>query len=71
MDMTGIEGDFEIRLDAHIDPAPMQKDSEPREDAGMPSIFNAVKTLGLRLETSHANIEHLVVDRADRVPTEN
>jgi bla regulator protein blaR1 len=58
-DKTGIPGTFRIRLEW------------AREGDG-PSVFAAVQEkLGLKLEASKAPIEILVIDHAEKVPTEN
>ncbi len=36
-----------------------------------PSLFSAVQELGLRLESRKAPLEYLVIDHAEKVPTEN
>lgn len=62
VDRTGIAGTFDFALTfATDDPA----------DTG-PSIFTALQEqLGLRLEPEKSQMEILVVDHAERVPTEN
>ncbi|HUP04849.1 MAG TPA: TIGR03435 family protein [Bryobacteraceae bacterium] len=51
-----------------MDPHP----AEAAADAGAPSIFSAVQQeLGLKLEASKAQTEFLVIDHAEKTPTEN
>lgn len=40
-------------------------------DAPSASLFSAVQQLGLKLESRKAPVEHLIVDSAEKVPTEN
>jgi len=67
-DKTGLDGvyDFELRWTS--------EDANP-DDAGAdapPSLFVALQEiLGLRLQTQKVPVEIVVVDRAERVPTEN
>jgi len=75
IDMTGIPGEFTIRL--HW--APDEPQAAPAPDAAAqpgidsePSLFRAVEEqLGLKLETRHGPVEVLVVDRAEKVPAGN
>jgi len=64
LDMTGIKGAFDIELKW----AP----EEGGDNANGPSIFTAVQEqLGLKLEQRKGPMEFIVVDHAERVPTEN
>jgi uncharacterized protein (TIGR03435 family) len=89
MDMTGIEGNYDIALDVSMeDLAGMNKmapaaavmrggpagggDHGPAPDsAPASSIFTSVQQLGLKLEPRKAPVERIVVDKGERVPTEN
>jgi uncharacterized protein (TIGR03435 family) len=65
MDMTGIKGsyDFDLTYSPELNAL--------GEDTG-PSLANALRAqLGLRLETRKMKVEVLVIDSADRMPTEN
>jgi uncharacterized protein (TIGR03435 family) len=62
IDRTGLEGTFDFMLD-------WAPDETIAERAGGPSIFTALEEqLGLKLESSKAQVEVLVVDRIDRTP---
>ena len=41
------------------------------EDSPYASLFTALQALGLKLESRKAPVEHLIIERALRVPTEN
>jgi uncharacterized protein (TIGR03435 family) len=59
LDRTGIKGSFRITLEW------------AREGDG-PSVFSAIQQeLGLKLESTKAPIEVLVIEHAERIPTEN
>jgi len=63
VDKTGIEGNFEFRLDYAPDGT---------ADSPLPSIFTALQEqLGLKLEAQKVPVEMLVIDHVERVPTEN
>ena len=65
-DATGLKGGYEIALTWVPD------DSPAASDGTGGSIFTAVQEqLGLKLEPQKASVEMLVVDRAEKVPTEN
>ena len=90
LDMTGIEGNYDIALDVSMEdmvgmkrmaigggpgPGAMAAgggDHGPAPDAApSASIFTAVQNLGLKLDPRKAPIEFVIVDRGDKVPTEN
>jgi uncharacterized protein (TIGR03435 family) len=79
IDKTGLTGFFDIRLEfspegsaqSGINPAPTPAPSPPFGDSAVPSIFTAVQEqLGLRLDSTRAPVEVVVVDSIRR-PTEN
>ncbi|HUI57010.1 MAG TPA: TIGR03435 family protein [Bryobacteraceae bacterium] len=49
------------------------EDHMQRSEASQPvgNVFQALQQLGLKLEASHSPVETIVVDKADKVPTEN
>ena len=87
IDMTELTGNYDIALDVSMEdmvgmrrmaaahgPGPMGGggDSGPVPDASpSASIFTAIQNLGLKLDPRKAPMEFVVVDRGDKVPTEN
>jgi uncharacterized protein (TIGR03435 family) len=66
VDQTGLKGFFEVKLAWTPDDRPV-----PDDERG-PSVFTAVREqLGLRLESRKGPMEVLVVDHAEKTPTEN
>jgi len=66
VDQTGLAGDFEVKLVWTPDGRPI-----PDDERG-PSVFTAVEEqLGLKLVSRKGPMEVLVVDRAEKTPTEN
>jgi uncharacterized protein (TIGR03435 family) len=79
VDMTGLNGYWHVTLDV---PLPVRQGSmvaQARAAAGLPapdpagdvSISASVQKLGLALEKRTAPIDHLVIDHAEKTPTEN
>jgi len=63
-DQTEIKDFFDITLNYAPDPG--------NESAGRASIFTAIQEqLGLTLESTKGPIEILVIDHAEKIPTEN
>ncbi len=84
VDLTGIQGTFDIKLDVSPqDLVGFQKLSSPKSEDSLTgsgsrvgnepsvSVFAALAELGLRLETRRAPIEHIIIDKIEKVPTEN
>jgi uncharacterized protein (TIGR03435 family) len=75
LDMTGLKGAYSFKLDWVVEPRTVEVKSDvPVAADGAPgtNIPSAIQDqLGLKLETRKATIEVLVVDHAERVPTEN
>lgn len=76
LDRTGVSGDFSFKLDFDVDPAALQLSGaagpkRPARTDDLPSIFTAVQTLGLRLEPAKEPMDIIVIDHADKIPTEN
>ncbi len=78
-DATGLDGEYDIKLmwspdfpgvarraqDGSLLPADSGADSRP----GLPQALE--KQLGLRLESSTGQVDVLVIDRAEKIPTPN
>lgn len=78
VDRTGIKDDFDFKLDFAMDAAALKIGGAPakaerRADAAedLPSIFTAVQTLGLKLEPRKEPMDLIVIDHAEKIPTEN
>jgi uncharacterized protein (TIGR03435 family) len=83
IDETGLKGEYEIQLSWVPDPAveprpPLSAAAEPgqqRENAASTpgaDLFTALReTLGLRLEARKTQLEIIVIDHIERIPTEN
>ena len=84
VDMTGIQGEYDISLEAAAEemvgmkfgvvggPGPAGGPPAPApETAPTASIFTSIQKLGLKLEPRKAPIAYVVVDKAEKVPTEN
>jgi uncharacterized protein (TIGR03435 family) len=69
VDQTGLAGPFEVKLDWSPDNGVVPAaDGAP----GGPSIFTALQEqLGLRLESRKGPLDVLVIDHAEKVPTDN
>jgi uncharacterized protein (TIGR03435 family) len=62
-DKTGLSGAFDFSMEYARD---------DRDSADQPSVFTAVQEqLGLKLEKAKGPVEILVIDRAEKAPTEN
>ena len=70
IDMTGLAGGFNINLEW----VPEDMAVNPKEGSEVPSgpsIFMALREVGLRLEARKAPVEVLVVDRGEKIPAAN
>jgi uncharacterized protein (TIGR03435 family) len=66
VDETGLAGDFEVKLVWTPD------DRAVPEDQRGASVFTAVQEqLGLRLDARKGPMDVMVIDRAEKVPTNN
>ena len=72
VDLTGMKGQYDFRLtfaaETNIPPV-LDGGAPPTEPA--PSVFDAVKQYGFRLEARKAPIERLIVTHLERTPIEN
>jgi len=67
VDRTGLEGTYDLDLNF----APEDTPSNPA-DSKLPDIFTALhEQLGLKLVPQKVPIDFLVIDHADKIPTEN
>ena len=80
VDQTGLEGKYDAVLDAALSEltgAMREGDSSaalnPAEAASTPSgdMLRSLRGLGLELEKRKASVEHVIVERAERAPTED
>ena len=86
VDMTGLKGHYEVSLAIPFsDLIAMARNSgmdvpnlpgaggagTATDPTGAGSMFTSVQALGLRLEPRKAAVDQVVVDRAEKVPTEN
>jgi uncharacterized protein (TIGR03435 family) len=76
LDVTELSGSFDFEFDAN--PADLDgfrrtsaAGDAPVDDAQFPSIFTGLQSLGLKLESRKAPINHLIIDSALKVPTSN
>jgi uncharacterized protein (TIGR03435 family) len=66
IDMTGLKGYYDLALDWIPDPKPNEESAQ-----GMVLTVAIQEQLGLKLENRKAPIEILIVDHAEKLPTEN
>jgi uncharacterized protein (TIGR03435 family) len=86
VDMTGLKGHYEVSLAIPFsDLMAMARNSgmdvpnlpgaggagAATDPTGAGSMFTSVQALGLRLEPRKAAVDQVVVDHAEKVPTEN
>jgi uncharacterized protein (TIGR03435 family) len=68
---TGLEGNYDFKLQWTPDPGPPALDGRVAEDSPGPSLFTALQEqLGLRVESAKGPVEVLVIDHAER-PSDN
>ena len=69
LDMTGLKGTYDLKLDWITERQAQAKDSEPQ--TGQPIQDAIQEQLGLKVEHRKAPIEIVVVDKVERIPTDN
>ena len=70
VDKTGLTGRFDFKLEFAPQP-PGALTPDPTDEGG-PNLLSAVQQqLGLKLTPSKVSLDVLIVDRAEKVPTEN
>jgi uncharacterized protein (TIGR03435 family) len=68
---TGLEGNYDFKLQWTPDVEPSTPDGRTIESPLGPALFSALQQqLGLRLDAAKGPVDFLVIDRADR-PSEN
>jgi uncharacterized protein (TIGR03435 family) len=70
VNMTGIEGLFDIQLDVAPDSLPGMPGMSTA-DSPYPTISVAIRNLGLSLEPQKEPLKQLIVDSAQKIPTAN
>ena len=73
-DMTGLAGGFNINLEWTTDdvgPNLGGNEAKAGDSTPGPTIYTALRGIGLKLESRKAPVEILVVDHAEKIPTEN
>lgn len=73
VDMTGLKGRFDFTLDAsnYVPPEPAPGQPREHEDESYMVVRALQDQIGLRLEPRKLNINQIVVDHLEKVPTEN
>jgi uncharacterized protein (TIGR03435 family) len=76
IDKTGLTGKYDFTLEyapggAMAVASPSSQGNPPEAEVGAPGIAYAIKSLGLALQDTKATLDVLVVDSANKVPTEN
>ena len=68
---TGLEGNYDFKLEWTPDPGPPAPGGQPVETSLGPSLFTALQQqLGLRLEATKGPVDMLIIDHVDK-PSEN
>ena len=70
LDMTGVEGEFDITLDAQLPVLEATLTPGDTHDT-VPSLASALGKMGLKLERRRVPVEFLVVNKVTKQPTDN
>lgn len=71
VNMTGLSGFYDIKVQASPDSMPGMSRGTASADSPYPTIFTALRELGLNLEARKVTVKHLVVVSANKIPSEN
>ncbi len=73
IDSTGLQGRFDIAADLDLGRLKLKPPDTASQDAAdpLPSVFTAVQDLGLKLEVREATVKHMIIDKAEKIPTPN
>jgi uncharacterized protein (TIGR03435 family) len=72
VDSTGLKGKYDFTLAYAFGAPPADPDAVvPVASTPQPTLFQALKKLGLTLESKKVSFEVLVIDHVEKVPTEN
>jgi uncharacterized protein (TIGR03435 family) len=71
IDDTNLSGEYDFTLHWLTQSLMTAEPSEPTKENDAPDIFSAIKQLGLKLEKQKGNVDILVIDHLDRVPSGN
>jgi uncharacterized protein (TIGR03435 family) len=69
VDRTGLNGYFDFTLTLSADD--MGRNVDPARAVDTPSLRDSLKALGLKLEKADEQVDVLVIDHVDPVPTDN
>ena len=76
MDKTGLTGKFDFTLEfapqppGALPPGSVETSPDTADESG-PNLMTAVQRLGLKLEPRKIPVDVLIVDKADKIPSEN
>jgi uncharacterized protein (TIGR03435 family) len=69
-DRTGLDGEYDFELRYNMYSRLNTNRTSPTSDEG-PGLADALKSVGLRLETRKESLEVLIVDKFNRIPADN